>query len=169
MSVEFISWYSINYANNRWVYVSWQQIRPNLPGPNLPPKISGAQFARKNVSKAATTIFWGPICLEPFTRSNFVLLFHQLAFNCKPCLNFKQLFATPNHPRGFCGLYKMSKVVLFMSNEYDITDVFNGVLSDVSSNCLPGMRRSHTYCICMSFSPLCVFKCLLNLLASEDA
>ena len=64
MSVEFISWYSINYANNRWVYVSWQQIRPNLPGPNLPPKISGAQFARKNVSKAATTIFWG---LEPFT------------------------------------------------------------------------------------------------------
>ena len=43
------------------------------------------------------------------------------------------------------------------------------VFSNASSNCLHQRMQSHTGCICLIFSPLCVFKCVLKLLASEDA
>ena len=43
-----------------------------------------------------------------------------------------------------------------------------GVFSNVFSNCLPERMHTHTGCICLTlfdFSPLCVFKCFLKLLA----
>ena len=42
-------------------------------------------------------------------------------------------------------------------------------LSNVSSNGLPEQRHSHIGCICSDFSPLCVLKCLLKLLAWAEA